>query len=115
MQFQWQTIWIKEKCHLLLGVAVQSNRFASYPHLFQFCYSSFHIIHPECQMPQTASFRSIHALRRVRLCEDLQFNRISTLTNTQIQFPVIPFFTEVFSYNRKSQLIHIEVFRFLII
>lgn len=32
MQFQWQTIWIKEKCHLLLGVAVQSNRFASYPH-----------------------------------------------------------------------------------
>ena len=30
MQFQWQTIWIKEKCHLLLSVAVQSNRFASY-------------------------------------------------------------------------------------
>ena len=29
MQFQRQTIWIKEKCHLLLGVAVQSNRFAS--------------------------------------------------------------------------------------
>ena len=46
--FQWQTIWIKEKCHLLLGVAVQSNRFASYPHLFQFCYSGFHILHPEC-------------------------------------------------------------------
>ncbi len=115
MQFQRQPIWIKEKCHLLLGVAVQSNRFASYPHLFQFCYSGFHIIHPERQMPQSAGFRSIHALRWVRLCEDLQLNRISTLTNTQIQFPVIPFFTEVFSYNRKSQLVHIEVFRFLII
>ena len=38
-----------------------------------------------------------------------------SITDTQIQFPVIPFFTEVFSYNRKSQLIHIEVFRFLII
>ena len=75
----------------------------------------FHIIHPERQMPQSAGFRSIHALRWVRLCEDLQLNRISTLTNTQIQFPVIPFFTEVFSYNLKSQLIHIEVFRFLII
>ena len=72
MQFQRQPIWIKEKCHLLLGVAVQSNRFASYPHLFQFCYSGFHIIHPERQMPQSAGFRSIHALRWVRLCEDLQ-------------------------------------------
>ena len=38
-----------------------------------------------------------------------------SITDTQIQFPVTPFFTEVFSYNRKSQLIHIEVFRFFII
>ena len=31
------------------------------------------------------------------------------------KFPVIPFFTEVFSHNHKSQLVHIKVFRFLII
>ena len=60
-------------------------------------------------MPQTAGFRPVYTFGWVRLCKNFQFNRIGSITDTQIQFPVIPFFTEVFSYNRKSQLVHIEI------
>lgn len=115
VQFQGQSIRVKEKGHFLFGVAVQSNRFTFNSHLSQFCHGSFHIIHPERQMPQTAGFRPVYTLGRVWLCKNLQFNRIGTVTDTQIQFPVVPLLAEVFSHNCKAQLVHIKVSRFFVV
>lgn len=109
VQFQGQSIRVKEKGHFLFGVAVQSNRFTFNSHLSQFCHGSSHIIHPERQMPQTAGFRPIHTFGRVWLRENFKFNRIGSVTDTQIQFPVVPLLAEVFSHNCKAQFVHIEL------
>jgi len=110
-----QSIRVKEKSHFLLGATIQSNRFTFNSHLCKFCHGSFHIIYPERQMPQTTGFRPVYTLGRVQFCKNLQFNRIGSITDTQIQFPVVPLLAEVFSHNCKAQLVHIKVSRFFVV
>ena len=66
-------------------------------------------------MPQTAGFRPVYTFGWVRLCKNFQFNRIGSITDTQIQFPVIPLLAEVFSYNCKAQFVLIKIFRLFIV
>ena len=38
-----------------------------------------------------------------------------SITDTQIQFPVVPLLTEIISHNCKAQLVHIEISCFFIV
>lgn len=87
MQLQRQSIRVMKKCHLISGVLIHSDRFAYNPDFFQLFHCLLYTVHTERQMPEPTGFRSIHTLRWICFCKNLQ---LCMFIDAQIQLPVLP-------------------------
>lgn len=106
MQFQRQSIRVVEGCHLLASVISHTDWLTFNPNFCQFSHRLLHTVYAECKVTQTAGLWAVHTLRRIFLCEKLQFR---VFIDTQIQLSFLTLWTIVLSDNRESQLVHIEI------
>ena len=95
-----------EEGHLLAGIIINTNRLTFNSHLCQFFHCLLHTLHAKGKVTQTTCLRAVHTLRRVFLSKNLQ---LRVFIDTKIQLPVLALRAIVFSDDRESQLVHIEI------
>mgnify|MGYP007065999151 CR=1 FL=1 len=106
MQFQRQSVRVMEESHLLSGIIVNPNRLTFNTDFCQLIHRLLHAINTERKMTQTTGLRPVYTLRRVFLSKNLQFR---VFINTKIQLPVLALRAIVFSDDRETQLVYIEI------
>ena len=95
-----------EESHLLSGVIIHTDRLTFNSDCCQVFHRLLHALHTKCKVTQTAGLWAIHTLRRIFLSENLKFRKF---IDTKIQLPILALRAIIFSDNRESQLVHIEI------
>ena len=106
MKLDGKPVGICEKSKLFPRKLINADWFRYNPFLFQFRHYFLNIIRKKRQMTKARRFRPSHTRRRIFHPENLQF---CGLVYFQIQLPVVPFLSEIFPNDLKSQFIHIKI------
>ena len=106
MQLQWQSVRVMEESHLLSGIIVNPNRLTFNAYLRQLIHRLLHALHTKCKVTQATGFRAVHTFRRIFRCKNFQ---LCVFINTKIQLPIPALRAVVFSDNKETQPVYIEI------
>ena len=106
MQFQWQSVWGMEGSHLLADIIINSNWLTFDSYLCQLLHRLLHAINTKCKVTQPTGLWTVHTLRWILFCKDLQ---LCVFVNTQIQLPVFTLLAKISPDNREAQLVYIKI------
>ena len=112
MQLQRQAIRIVEEGHLFASITIHTDRLTFNSSLCKLIHCLFHAINAERKVTQPTCFRTVHTLRWILFSENFQ---LCVFIYAKIQLPILTLWTVVFSDDRESQLIYIEILCYFVV